>query len=436
MSKRYPCPMIGCQHEFTEEELAGVASVTCPSCKSVIQLRHASASPPASPPSSAAAPSPIVEVSRSRRSRDLLLYSGVLGGFLLLVAFGIVAAVVSSRSGEARVARSSLPGYRNAEYLFNLDLPSVDWEDHPGMKNRLQVSQFAAMNPDPTTRYVALDVIDYKDRSPSGREMDAEARQKLVRYFNRRFETDPPVGSPLQTGPTVAGQTTHRFVFEGQSPDSSFAGEAFFFTFENFGYYIYYFAPPDFDRQSEIPKILSGFRLSGRRPRPSVPAKEQRTFSGKEVAGYKLVDTTGRWQLEDDPKAHDPAADIVLRAMDPMNPKKPTLAADFLVMSLKKEGDPVEQVKKHIQAKQIREGNPKSQVSESGIEAKNRVGQAEGILHYWKIDNGGVRDRFAVVGIVPREQDLLVLYGDCPWDRRFAWEGPFEQLMASLQLDK
>jgi hypothetical protein len=122
--------------------------------------------------------------------------------------------------------------------------------------------------------------------------------------------------------------------------------------------------------------------------------------------------------------------------MDPMNPKKPTLAADFLVMSLKKEGDPVEQVKKHIQAKQIREGNPKSQVSESGIEAKNRVGQAEGILHYWKIDNGGVRDRFAVVGIVPREQDLLVLYGDCPWDRRFAWEGPFEQLMASLQLDK
>lgn len=432
MGKHYPCPMIGCQHEFTEEDLAGVASVTCPKCKSVIQLRHAPA------PTTPTAPvnAPIVQATSAKRSRDLLLYSGVLGGFLLIVAFGIVAIVIGSRSGKSRVTRTSVFGYRNAEYLFSFDFPTLDWDDHPGMKNRLQVSQFAATNHFPDSRYVALDVTDFKDRSPTPKELDATARQKLARYFSRRFETDPPAGAPVQEGPPVAGQSTHRFAFDGQSADAEFHGEVIFFTYEKFGYWIYCLAPPGFDRQSDLQQILSGFRLTGQRPKQTKPPVEERTFTGKEVLGYQLTDVTGRWQLEDDPKAHDPQADIVLRAMDPMNPKKPTLAADLLVLSLNKDGDAVTLVKKHLQAKQEREGNPQSRIVDLDVGPKDRVGEAEGSVYHWRIDNGGVRDRFAVVGIVPRENDLLVLYGDCPWDRRFAWEAAFEQIIHSLRLTK
>ncbi|MCX7701136.1 MAG: hypothetical protein N2039_09685, partial [Gemmataceae bacterium] len=144
---------------------------------------------------------------------------------------------------------------------------------------------------------------------------------------------------------------------------------------------------------------------------------------------------TGRWQLEDDPKAHDPQADIVLRALDPTNPRKPTLAADLLVLHLPKEGDPLAQVKAHLRAKQQREGNPDSQIVEIDGTRKDKVGNHDGTVVHWRIDNGGVRDRLAVVAIVPRGDSLLVLYGDCAWDRRFTWEEAFNQLIGSLQLD-
>lgn len=437
MSKRYPCPMVGCDHQFTAEELIGVTVVTCPRCGTKIQLRSAvSANPlPAFAPPPLTPQPPVVQTTARRRSRDVLIYSAVIGGFLLLVAFGIVAAVVSSRSGKGGITRPNLPGYRNADYLFALDLPTLDWEDHPGMKARLQVSQFAAMSSDTDPRYVALDVLDYKDRTPSARELDAEARRKLSRFFSRRFETDPPEGAPLQEGPMVADKPTHRFRFDGQSPDDELTGYAVYFAYEQFGYWLYYLRPPGFQGDSEWQAVLDGFRLTGRRPRSATTPKESRAFSGKDVTGFRLIDTTGRWQLEDDPKAHDPQADIVLRAMDPTNPRKPTLAADLLVIQLPKEGDPLEQVKAHLRAKQQREGNPNSQIVEIEGTRTDKVGNNPGTLIHWRIDNGGVRDRMAVVAIVPRGDQLLVLYGDCPWDRRFAWEEAFEQLISTLQLD-
>lgn len=432
MSQRYPCPMIGCDHQFTAEELTGVTSVTCPKCRSTIQLRSRVAEAP--PPPVTPGP-PIVHHTATRRSRDVMVYSAVIGGFLLLVAFGIVAAVVSSR-GKGTITQPKLPGYRNADYLFALDLPTQDWEDHPGMKSRLQVSQFAAMNSEADPRYVALDVVDFKDRTPSPREMDVEARRKLAQFFNRRFDTNPPADAPPLEGPPVAGQPTHRFTFDGRSPEEELTGQVVFFTHDRLGYWLYYLTPPAFQGESEWNAILAGFRLTGRRPRPSTEAKEQRVFTGKEVKGYRLVDETGRWQLDDDPKAHDPEADLVLRAMDPMNPRKPTLAADLIVLNLKKmRGDIVEQVKAHLLAKQQREGNPNSQIQEIEGKRKDNVGNEQGILVHWRIDNGGVRDRLAVVSIVPRGETLLVLYGDCAWDRRFTWIESFEQLIASLQLE-
>ncbi|MCX7700718.1 MAG: hypothetical protein N2039_07555, partial [Gemmataceae bacterium] len=283
MSKRYPCPMVGCSHQFTAEELTGVTVVTCPSCGSRIQLRSAVAAAP--PPTPLPTP-PIVQTTAAKRSRDVVIYSAVIGGFLLLVAFGIVAAVVSSRSGKGGITRPNLPGYRNADYLFAFDLPSLDWEDHPGMKARLQVSQFAAMSSDSDPRYVALDVVDYKERTPSPRELDAEARRKLSRFFSRRFETDPPDGGPLQDGPTVAGIPTHRFRFDGQAPEHELTGHVVYFTHEQFGYWVYYMNPPGFQGEPEWQAVLNGFRLPGRRPRPATAPREQRTFSGKNVAGY------------------------------------------------------------------------------------------------------------------------------------------------------
>ena len=57
MSQRQPCPNPMCVHQFDPAELAGAASVTCPSCGLVIQLR-------ASPAAIQTAPPPAVPMAR------------------------------------------------------------------------------------------------------------------------------------------------------------------------------------------------------------------------------------------------------------------------------------------------------------------------------------------------------------------------------------
>src|SRR5262245_18165163 len=126
MSQFYPCPNPMCAHQFTAQDLAGVASVTCPRCGMVIQLRAAAPKPPAeptvavanvAPPPLAAPPAttvfepgegiaPIVRARARPRSRDGLTYSLAIGGFLLLATFALVGAYVGFKGGVSKVLES------------------------------------------------------------------------------------------------------------------------------------------------------------------------------------------------------------------------------------------------------------------------------------------------------------------------------------------
>src|SRR5262245_59841100 len=105
MSQLFPCPNPMCAHQFTAQDLLGVASVTCPRCGMVIQLRAAAPKPPAAvvaaPPAYGPAEpdEPIVRARARPKSRDALTYSLVIGGFLLLATFGLVGVYVGSRGG-------------------------------------------------------------------------------------------------------------------------------------------------------------------------------------------------------------------------------------------------------------------------------------------------------------------------------------------------
>src|SRR5947209_2344895 len=112
MSNRYPCPNPICTYEFDPAQLAGAASVTCPKCGIVIQLRaqpaaaapaavpmarpvaapvaqpvaapEPFAAPPAPPPGAA----PIVRTRKGQKERDWLMYVALIGGFLVLLGAG------------------------------------------------------------------------------------------------------------------------------------------------------------------------------------------------------------------------------------------------------------------------------------------------------------------------------------------------------------
>src|SRR5262245_4679650 len=142
MSQLYPCPNPMCTHQFTAQDLSGVASVTCPRCGMVIQLRAAAPRPPAAPtvamPQQAspapvtAAPveapddpaAPIVRARPRARSRDALTYTLVIGGFLLLASFGVIAFIVSSSGGGFGRILGGRGGYKNSALNYHFD-PNV-----------------------------------------------------------------------------------------------------------------------------------------------------------------------------------------------------------------------------------------------------------------------------------------------------------------------
>jgi hypothetical protein len=452
MSQLYPCPNPMCTHQFTAQDLSGVASVTCPRCGMVIQLRAAQPKPPAAPTVAmpqqvlaapvAAAPveapddptAPIVRARPRARSRDALTYTLVIGGFLLLASFGVIGFIVSSRGGGLGRILGGRGGYKNSALNYHFDPNVSGWEENAAMKNAMGVSELVLRRGD-APAYFALDVLDYKDHNPSERELDGEARRKLKAMFPKNLETNQEIGKPDEAEP-IAGQKSHRIDFHGESAEQALAGDVVFFANQGVGYWLYALAGGDAKAfEDEFKKLRKSFALIGERADFKKSQQNSKVYGGDKVKGYQLTDSTGRWKQQDDPAGHDPAADIVLRAPDPANPKKATLAVDVIVMSIKAGGDPVEAARKHLIDKYARDGNPGAKISDAGEgAAKDRVGEAKGHLLRWRVSAGGGYERFALVGVVPRADDVLVLFGDCPWDRRYTWEGPLQQLMESLQV--
>jgi hypothetical protein len=412
----------------------------------VIQLRAAPPAAPTVPATQAAAPptptatpepaeaaAPIVRARPRAKSRDALTYTLVIGGFLLLASFGVIAFIVSSGGGGFGKLLGGRGGYRNSAFNYNFDPKVAGWEENRAMQTTLGVSELALKRGD-APAYFALDVLDYRDHNPTEQELDVEARRKLKSMFSKNLETEP-AAKPSETE-SVAGQKAYRVVFHGESAEQSLAGEVVFFANQGLGYWLYALAagdPKPFE--DEFKQLRKSFSLIGERPDFKKSQQNTRTFTGEKVKGYQLTDATGRWKPQESPTDFDPAADLVLRALDPANPKKATLAVDVIVMSLKTGGDAVAAARKHLIAKYEREGNPGAKISDAGDEpAPDHVGTAKGHLVSWRVSLGAGFDRFAVVGVAPRADDILVLFGDCAWDRRFTWEEPLKQLIGSLQV--
>src|SRR5262249_48592869 len=150
----------------------------------------------------------------------------------------------------------------------------------------------------------------------------------------------------------VAGQPAYRIEFHGESGEQSLKGEVVFFANQGLGYWFYSLAAGDAKEfADDFKQLRQSFALIGERPEFKKSPQNTRVFAGDKVKGYQLSDTSGRWKPQESPTDHDPAADLVLRAMDPANPKKATMAVDLIVMSLKPGGDPVVTARKHILAK-------------------------------------------------------------------------------------
>lgn len=395
-----------------------------------------SASPPMAPASAAqprptAAPGGVIVRPRNLpRSNDWITYSLVIGGFLLIVALGLVGIMVWSNGISSGSLLGGGNAYTNSDFNFSLQ-KRPGWEEDQALKAKFGVRLLAQQRANPTA-YMALDTLDPKDRTPSVREMDAQARKLLANYFKKTLEADP-----IKEG-ELAGQKANWFAFFGQNDEIAARGEVYFFADQGIGYWIYTWAAEgDYvGLKSDFAELRNGFAILGKREKWEQVQSRQIILTGAKVKNYQLVDTTGRWEKEVDSEldAYDPKADMALKANDP-NIKIPSMGANLVVMVLDRADDAVAAAKAHLLAKQKRDGFPATRITDvEGELPKDRVGELKGHLLKWRINNGDNRERYAVVGIVPREKDMLVIYAEAPWERRFTWEEAFQRIVESVQV--
>lgn len=466
MSQSYPCPNPICTHEFDPAQFAGVAAVTCPKCGMMIQLQASPASPPvatrvtavppagvpmaravplAQPvnvtPSSPAPQRPTTDVQpgpggvivRPRhlpKSNDWITFSLAIGGFLLIVALGLVGIMVWSNGFSGRGMFGGGSAYKNSDFNFSLQ-KRPGWEEDNALKEKLGVGMLALRHADPAA-FMAVDTLDLKDRAPTNREMDAQARKLLGKYFKKTFEADPAREGEL------AGLKAKSFAFFGANEDIAARGEVYFFAEQGIAYWIYTWAA-EADAKSldqEFAELRGGFAILGKREKWEQVQSRQFVLTGAKVKGYQLVDTTGRWEKEagSELDAYDPKADLALKADDP-NSKIKSMGANVVVMVLDPADDPVAAAKAHVLAKHKREGFPATRIAEvEGEVPIDRVGEAKGHLLKWRVNNGEGRERYALVGVIPRANDLLVIYAEAPWERRFTWDEAFQKIVESVKL--
>src|SRR5262245_1645248 len=440
MSNRYPCPNPTCTFEFDSAQLVGAASVTCPKCGIVIQLRAqpavpmarpvatapmaAPAAPPTPPMTASAGTAPILRPRKGPAGRDWLTYVAVIGGFIVLLAAGIGAVINQLRGPTSSIFSGDKP-FTSTDFNVRLAAPGGKWDSNPELRKAVESSLLALQRSEPSAWFI-LAARDFKDHDPSPRELDDEARTKLS-YF-KNVDTEPAKDAPLKSADAIAGQPAHSLVFQGEVDDEHVAGECHFFSYQGIGYWIYTWKRGTVDQRNDpdFARLRQGLAVLGERARWKEVLANRKTFTGKK--GYKLTDPTGRWIEEKDDDAvtaHDPAADMVLFATDPKNKLKP--AVFLIVMSLPKSGDPVEAAKKHVIAMQGRAHYDMVEIrSASDAPAKDTVGSAKGHLLRWHVQLTPSLTKFAVAGVVPRDKDVLLLYAECDLNQRNVWEAQIQ----------
>lgn len=484
MASRYPCPNPNCIYEFEASQLAGATSLTCPVCGMVLQLRaappaaqnaitnvpmaqavsavpmaqpvhEARPAPPVSVPMAASATSfddtaPIVRGTPAPKRRDWLTYTAVIGGFILLVAFGVGAYLVGFRTGSGGDGGFSTA--RNTDYNIQFQPPGKPWQSHEGLKAALPAALLAMHRENPSA-WMAIDARKF-DHDPAPRELDAEARSKLGKYLGN-LETEPPAGSPPKDGDAVAGQSAHRFVFvgdmhvreteEGERQSQRVAGECVMFRFQGIGYWIYTWLPVEVTNDEAAKNQLTAQFVELRR-RVSLLGdraewKQQRdrrtVFAGKS-ADYQLVDRMGRWMVleDEEPKEFDDKADLVLSAPSPTARnilERLQTRKTLVVLLLPAAKDALAEAKKYLLQKHQKLSPTASIEAVEDGDSVNMPGEPDGKVVKWRVVLPEGQSLFVVAGVAPRGDGLIVAYAECPWNERNANEVLFQSIVSSLE---
>ncbi len=326
-----------------------------------------------------------------------------------------------------------------AASLFNCRfvLPEAPWKRDKDIELKFHVN-LGLRSPE-RNNCMGLYFKDYKTRLPSEAEKVDEALGKLRSYF-QGLEWEVKSNEKAQLG----GRPALLMEFQGEDAEHiQMNGECCILAFRGYAYWFFTWGPlgdqelirPEWDGLRERFRLLDG-----RKGWTEKPPETEKVQGSK--AAYQLAYVKGLWTRQPAPEDYDPLADLVLRGdePDPERKKHASKAATLQVLVLPPAADLkaaaaaareyVEKRQKELYAKidvqvmKDKNGAPLDRPADVG----NQRGQVTKL--YVQLDEA---EHFMVLAVVKRPEGVLVLLGDCLWDRRDFWDREFAPILNSLK---
>ncbi|NBO92161.1 MAG: hypothetical protein EBV06_07575 [Planctomycetia bacterium] len=321
------------------------------------------------------------------------------------------------------------------------------WKNDEKLRRSLNAS-IALTRSRPSRAHVALAYEDYKNRLPSDDELLDEAIKRLKANFPRLEYIDP-----MRTGKGKSGELDEepawKIEFRGTATDEvPMVGECIYMTRRGYGYWFITWGPvADEEDLPEVwEKLRSNFKFANERegwqpsPRPS-------TSVIFEELNTKIDYVHDVWTPADNPRDYDAATELALRGFEIGSDKGRTRpdayagkAATIQVLALPKAADlpaavmaAEEAIKKQLE-KLVQTSKLERFVDPSGKGlAAPDVGAFKGQTNEYSLQFTADSTRFGLIAVVNRPQGVLVIYCECPQEKRGYWLGEFKALLETVR---
>lgn len=466
----FPCPNPACTHTFSPQAIQGVSSLVCPQCGTIFQFASEAAAkkppPPMAPPAAVPIAQPVdvpaesahtpasldfdsmvdMEAPRARRVRGRRRGAGwivaVLAGILVPTAaiwggLWLRHFFATNRTTTAEDTTLTISPF-NARFV----LPGKPWTRDKDMQMRFHVH--IGMRSSERNLGLALLFKDYRDRLPREAEMLDEAVGKLRSYFQGLEWELQSKDKPAR----LAEHSAQVLQFQGEDSEHvTMNGECYMLAYRGYGYWFFTWAPLgelEGDREAiraEWAQLRQRLGLLDGRKGWTVKPRQMEIVAGKK-AKYRLAYVKGLWTREAS-EDEDPQIDLLLRGHEPDPEHRPLAGKDATVqvLVLPPQGDLKSATASALASIKQREMKLYERTTWAPIKDKNgevdwdaKIGTERGHLTKLHVKSTEDLERYLSIAVVNRPEGVIVLVGDCLWERRDFWDQELTALFNSFKV--
>jgi hypothetical protein len=324
---------------------------------------------------------------------------------------------------------------------------STAWAYRDDVKLRRLMETAIGMSRTDPRGHLVLHAIDYKNREPGAEELLDEALKRLKAAFPRL-----QYKNPLEDGKTgdLDSEPAYQFEFRGSAADEvPMIGQCTFLTRRGYGYWLMTWGPAeDEDLLAErFQRIRERFRFANEREgwKPSPRPSTELVLGDLPIRLNYVGDI---WRVEESPTDYDPRAVAVLRGFELQGERSSRTQVDtYAGKSATVQVLVLDRTEDLAAAIELAKGHLTNQLAkvENGVKlepyvpdggkpsASPEVGAFKGELRQFTVRVGTENARFALLGVVHRPDNLLVVFAECPMDRRGYWLGEFKALAETIR---